>query len=96
MNTEPLCELIGDYTSYEAFIGEDNEDNCMEYEGFRKDDDWARGIMSKYLGIQSEVTIQQYGHHNRDAALRKLKDMGLTIRQIERLTGIGRGVVQKA
>ena len=32
----------------------------------------------------------------RDDAARELKDMGMSVRQLERLTGINRGVVQKA
>ena len=32
----------------------------------------------------------------RNEALRKLKKAGLSVRQIERLTGINRGTVQKA
>ena len=32
---------------------------------------------------------------DRDAAIRRLKGCGLSIRQIERLTGIGRGIIQK-
>ena len=31
----------------------------------------------------------------RDAAIRRLKSCGLSVRQIERLTGIGRGIIQK-
>jgi hypothetical protein len=40
--------------------------------------------------------LQSYGRGKRDAALRKLKSKGLSVRQLERLTGINRGVIQKA
>ena len=32
----------------------------------------------------------------RDRALKKLHAMGISIRQLERLTGIGRGIIQPA
>lgn len=36
------------------------------------------------------------GKQRRDSALRRLYSMGITIRQMERITGIGRGIIQKA
>ena len=39
--------------------------------------------------------LQQLERKCRDEALAVLKNKGLTIRQIERLTGINRGIIQK-
>ena len=52
--------------------------------------------MRACLKANSGVALQKLKREERDAALRQLKDRGLSVRQIERLTGINRGVVQKA
>ena len=42
------------------------------------------------------MALQALDRKARNEALKRLKTRGLTIRQIERLTGINRGVIQKA
>lgn len=53
-------------------------------------------ICSHYM-IASRTQLQRYNKMKRDAALlRELKDAEMSVRQLERLTGINRGVIQKA
>lgn len=40
--------------------------------------------------------LKNLSRPRRDECLSELKSMGLSVRQIERLTGINRGIVQKA
>ena len=40
--------------------------------------------------------MQKFRKEQGDNALALLKEKGLTVRQLERLTGINRGVIQKA
>ena len=40
--------------------------------------------------------LQAMNRDARNKALRKLLDAGMSVRQIERLTGISRGIVQRA
>ena len=56
----------------------------------------AQRIIKDELQIDSGVQIQDMPRETRDAFLHLLKQKGLSVRQIERLTGINRGVVQKA
>lgn len=56
----------------------------------------AKRIIQKKLRIESGTLLQTYEKNARDDALRKLKASGLSVRQIERLTGINRGVISKA
>ncbi len=70
-------------------------ENGMEPDG-RMDDGMARKKIRDCLGVQSGTVLQSYGRAERNRALRELKNNGLTIRQIERLTGINRGVIQRA
>lgn len=67
----------------------------MEFYGIRTDD-WAREQIREQLGTENGMILKQLPRGERNAALKKLKQAGLSIRQIERLTGIGRNIVQKA
>lgn len=95
-DTSLLCELIGNREAYDAFLREENDDVCMEYNTSSRDDEWAKAVIRKCLGTESGTVIQRYDRGRRDAALRQLKAEGLSVRQLERLTGINRGVIQKA
>ena len=88
--------LLGGTAQYAAFIEAVNEDQCMEWERTAKDDQWAKDILHKCLNVKSGTALQQYERNKRNEALRTLKARGLTVRQIERLTGINRNIVQKA
>lgn len=88
-------ELIKDEQEYHDYITAENHDSCMEFAG-RKDDEWAKDVIQRTLGASSGTVIQNYGRRERDRALKSLKSEGMSIRQIERLTGINRGVIQNA
>jgi len=53
-------------------------------------------VIQECLGIGSGTELQQWEKKERDAALRLLKEKGLSVRQIERLTGISKSLVQRA
>jgi REP element-mobilizing transposase RayT len=95
MDVSLLKELIGNRIQYEKFLLKGNDDQCLEYEN-KHDDEWAKEEMKRCLGVSSGSELQTYSKNKRDEALQKLKDSGLTIRQIGRLTGFGRNIVQQA
>lgn len=95
VQTQLFQTLIGDQHSYDLFLDAVSDDECLEFES-KKDDEWAKAIIRKYLGCESGTVLQSYDRSRRDTALRILKEHRLTIRQIERLTGINRGVIQRA
>ena len=96
MELSLVHSLLCGQAHYEAFISAVNEDLCMEYDEPRHDDSWALDVIRKRLGVNSGTALQVYERRERNEALRKLKGEGLTVRQIERLTGINRNIVQKA
>nr|WP_292165437.1 hypothetical protein [Butyrivibrio sp.] len=53
-------------------------------------------VRQSILGITSGTALQKYSKMERNAALIKLKEHGLSVRQITRFTGIGRNIVQMA
>ena len=95
VDTNLLRELIGDAGAYEAFMRKEDDAECMEFEPRRHDDEWASGIIRKRLKLNSGTELQSLDRDERNAALRTLKAAGITVRQLERLTGINRGVIQR-
>ena len=96
MELSLVRSLLGSTADYEAYIDEVNDDRCLEFERPPQDDIWAIAALRECLGVESGTALQGYARKERNEALRALKGCGLTVRQIERLTGINRNVVQKA
>ncbi len=95
-DTRALEEMVGDRAAYAAWIAEENEDECLEDTPPKHDDGWAIKEIHRQLHGESGTALQHMNKAERDEMLRKLKKAGLTVRQIERLTGINRGTVQMA
>ena len=70
------------------FLDDDRKERISDTQG--------QEMIRTVLKLKSGTQIQRMGKEERDAALRLLKEEGLSVRQIERLTGINRGVVLKA
>ncbi len=95
-DTGALEEIIGDRAAYDAWMAEENDDECLEYSPQKHDDTWALKVIHRQLKGKSGTALQDMDRAERNEALRKLKKAGLSVRQIERLTGINRGTVQQA
>lgn len=95
VDTTEIQKLIGDWAEYESFIAAKYED-CPELEENFLSDNWAKAVMRDVLCIKSGTELQRYDRIARDDALRLLKSRGLTDKQIERLTGINRTVIENA
>lgn len=91
-----LLYLIGDLDSLDALLDEADETEVMEYYRTKHDDEWALKIICSSLQIQSGTELQHFPKAERNDALAFLKGQGLTVRQLERLTGISKGVIQRA
>lgn len=75
-------------------MNESQEDICLEMEeNHRITDEEANAMIKKTYGLTSSQAIQNLEAQKRDDILRNLKENGLSIRQIERLTGTNRGVI---
>lgn len=59
-------------------------------------DETALRIAGDTLGAEWGAALPLLPREQRNAAIRRLRDAGLSIRQIERLTGIGRNIVAAA
>ncbi|MBR6220997.1 MAG: transposase [Clostridia bacterium] len=96
LDTRILQDLLGDGERYIAFIAESNDDKCLDCDMVPRSDRWARAVIQECLGFSSGTALQGMDRQQRNAALQQLKQKGLSVRQIERLTGISRNIVQRA
>ena len=95
-----LGEIIGDTHAFRLLHEQDGEDSFLDVEDdtehyVRVGETQARAIADEVLGESWRSTIMQQNRQDRNAALRTLRNHGLSVRQIERLTGIGRGIIQR-
>ena len=98
-DTRVLRELIGNKTQYDAFLSMESNDSTdfnAEITSLVHDDKWAKEVIREYLNGASGTILQSMEREERNAALKELRRRGISVRQLERLTGISRGVIQKA
>jgi hypothetical protein len=81
---------------FEKFNARENDDKCLEYEKrIRIDDKEAMKIILEAAKVENAKQIQSFEKERRYKVIKELKSKGLSIRQIERLTGISFGVIRK-
>jgi len=80
------------------FHNEKNDDCCLDMETIQRlPDKEAIEIITGLCGVEKPSDLQKVSASDRDAYLKQLKEKhNLSIRQIERLTGIDRNVVFRA
>ncbi len=94
VNCELIRNMIGDNDQFKIFISNNIDETCMEYNE-KHDDEWAHERLCTLLQIRSGTELQSWNRSTRDDAIKLLKRAGLSIRQIGRLTGIGRNIIQR-
>lgn len=83
------------------FTDKEGLDEYLKTEGIdpfprHMDDNEAYDFACRLLCVKNLSEIIKCNKYERDAALRELKAHGIPIRQIARLTGLGRSIVQRA
>jgi putative transposase len=74
-----------------------NEDACLDIEeSLRLTDEDAKYIIRQKYGISSTIQIRELEKEKRNKYLAELKQAGLSTRQLERLTGLGRSIILRA
>jgi putative transposase len=91
LDREKACRSFIEYTN------KVNDDKCLEIMEKRViSDDDARKIIKNHCKVNQAIDIQKFDRDRRNSYIRDLKkEYGLSIRQIERLTGISRGIIQR-
>lgn len=87
-------EAVRLFTKYHK---EENSDKCLDYENFIKlTDDKLKEDINR-LGIINIKELQSIDKNSRNQILRKLKNIeGASIRQLSRITGISKSVIERA
>jgi len=81
---------------FKKFNSEHDGSQCLEYDqNMRWKDSEAIDFIKKIGCIKSPVEIQNFEKEKRNEIIKICKDKGLSIRQLERLTGISFGVIRK-
>ena len=98
-DTSTVLDLLGGRGSFVEFCdpGHGREDLVsFSAKGPRISDAEAKHLAETCYGADFSDRLVALDKSERDRALRRLKARGLSIRQIERLTGIGRGIIMRA
>lgn len=96
VDANAVLELFEGLDHFLTFHNNENEtDSIVRIDNYRRkiDDAEARDIASKMFGESFSDRICSMKKSDRNDALAKLRYAGLSIRQIERLIGVGRGVI---
>ncbi len=90
-----VFELINK-ESFLLFNNEKNEDKCLDIEDFvfRMSDEDAKKIITEITGCVNATELQLFGQAERNRCIKKMKEKGLSIRQICRLTGISFAIIR--
>jgi hypothetical protein len=70
-------------------------DNDNEKPRLRLSDDQVWQQIIKLTGVQNSSSFQKLNKEIQRESLRQLLDMGASVRQLQRLTGLGRGLIQR-
>ncbi len=80
---------------FKDFHGKENNDKCLDYEdSYRVNDLEAAEIIKKTAGVDNTSSIQRLDKEKRNELIKGFKKKGLSIRQIERLTGVSFGLIR--
>ena len=94
-------DFVFQTVSKDAFINFNNEINDEKFLDiddfvFKINDEDARKIIKKITGCNNTTELQLFSSDERNKYLRKIKQKGISVRQISRLTGISRWLIDKA
>lgn len=80
---------------FKEFNLEQNQDKCLDYDqDVRLNDFEASNFIRSISGVKSPTEIQCFEKEKRNEVIKKCKVKGMSIRQIERLTGVSFGVIR--
>ena len=98
VDVDRLLGMFEDKADFEVFMKEDIDDICMEIEERKRlNDDEVKLILKKISKKSNPMQIQEMNIQQRNEILRKLKEIdGVSIQQLERITGINRNVIQRS
>ena len=97
-DTSLVLDMVGGPRRFVEFSAQEDGTPHLDYEPSRRrlGDAEALNVARALLGPNVQAAFQVDDRGTRDALLRKLRDAGISIRQAERITGIGRKTISTA
>lgn len=98
LNPRPVLEAFGGVGEFIRFHDEsDVGARCIDADRVwgRMGDEEAALLAREVLGGRSVGEVASFPRERRDAAICALRSLGLSVRQVERLTGVSRGVISR-
>jgi len=91
-----ILDMIG-RDEFIKFSNMNNNDNCLELaeKTFRLSDEELSDLMYEVTKCKNTTEFQKLDATARDRYIRKLKERGMSIREISRITGVSIGIVRK-
>jgi hypothetical protein len=84
---------------WERFMAEDNKDKCLDDEIRQKkqlsDEDVIK-LINKLVKSDRIQSLQEMNISERNSIIRDLKENNASIRQLAKITGLGRRIIEKA
>ena len=92
-----LIDLAGGINPLIEYFLTENTDSCLEVETSHiiKEDEALRKIQ-KVTGLSNPLDISKLSKESRNDMLSRIKKEGIPVRQLSRLTGIDRNIIQRA
>ena len=96
VDTEFVMSMLSK-KAFEEFNNELNNDVCLEIEKrkFRLNDNDAKKVIKRISGCDNVMEFQKLDTEKRDKFIERFIQQGISIRQINRITGISKGIVEK-
>lgn len=83
-------------TEFIKFNNQNNNDLCLDLQEYKRVNDFeAEEFIKKVAGLNTPMDIQNVNEIERGKIIKKCKNNGLSIRQIQRLTGISFAIIRK-
>lgn len=96
VDTSVVLEMLGGEKNFVEFTAERGLQVYRPPAGKRLDESEARDAAERVLGETAPVEVKTLPVGRRNQLLRDLRAAGLSVRQVERLTGVGRNIVARA
>lgn len=98
INTGILLPLIGDVQNFESFSAQADDIMVLDFEGYGLTEADAINIINRELGTGccSANIVKTLNKPERDKILVILKDLGMSVRTIERITGVNKNIIYRA
>lgn len=94
-DTETVRDMVGGVEGFLRFSEDGRFDSCCYRTTKRVSDEDSLEVARYTLGDMDPAKLKEMGKMQRNEALRSLRAAGITVKQLERLTGIGHNTISR-